>query len=132
MIISACWFISSYTLCALLVHAAHYYYKDKGSPEKHIVLVTRNNQLELEWVIRSLRLFAWIRGQALRITLVDQGSQDDTVWIAEHFAGRCSEGVRFIQTKDGADAYLASLIKQPDQVIRMDLQPEGRQIPQWT
>ena len=44
--------------------------------------------MQIEWVIRCLWLFSWLKGKNVSITLLDQNSTDETVAIAQRLAAR--------------------------------------------
>lgn len=81
MIEALLWIIGSYGTCIALVHIAHAWGQRKVKPIRHFVLVSHNNQLQVEWYVRLLLLFAWVKGQPMKITVVDEGSTDDTISI---------------------------------------------------
>lgn len=81
MIPGLLWMIGSYGLCIVLVHAAHAWARGGRQAVCHYVLIGRNQQLRMEWFIRSLLLFGWLRGCSVQITVLDEGSQDDTLEI---------------------------------------------------
>lgn len=84
--------IGSYGLCIVLVHAAYAWSRGGRQAVCHYVLIGRNQQLRMEWFIRSLLLFSWIRGCIIQITVVDEGSQDDTLKIVRKFQQQ-SDGI---------------------------------------
>ena len=47
----------------------------------HLVVVTRNSQRTVEWVVRSYFYWSWLRGRACQISCLDTGSSDDTLMI---------------------------------------------------
>lgn len=83
MILGLLWMISLYGSGALLVHAAHHRMLKANKARKihHYVVNTNHSQLQIEWSIRSLLLLAWLKGEALHITVIDHGSTDDTIAI---------------------------------------------------
>lgn len=81
MIEALLWIIGSYGTCIALVHIAHAWGQRKIKPIRHFVLVSHNHQLQMEWYIRLLLLFGWVKGHHMKITVVDEGSTDDTISI---------------------------------------------------
>jgi hypothetical protein len=73
--------ISTYLLSAIMVHIAYNRMNTDDEESKHYVLHTLNNQLHIEWIIRSLSLFYWVQGKSIYITIMDEGSSDDTLSI---------------------------------------------------
>lgn len=52
-----------------------------SSREVHHTIESFQSETYIEWAIRSLLLSAWLRGESLRITVIDRGSTDDTLGI---------------------------------------------------
>ena len=81
--------VGTYCSCALAVHAAYLLNrKDAKSRPRHLVLVTHNQQHRVEWVLRSFMLLSWLKGKAVRLTVFDCGSTDDTAAIVRRLAVR--------------------------------------------
>lgn len=72
--------VSSYLLAVVFVHVSHGYYLRKKPRDRrtHYVLITRNHGSQLEWYLMSLAWYSLWRGVPLRVTVLDDGSQDDT------------------------------------------------------
>ncbi|MEB3102335.1 hypothetical protein [Ferviditalea candida] len=75
---SVFWIFGVFAVGMLWVHVSHYHFKRGNRQGKHYVLITRDNQLTVEWVIRSLFLYYGLKGEPFRITVLDEQSQDDT------------------------------------------------------
>jgi hypothetical protein len=78
-------FITAYLLAILSIHLI-YKFIGVQPDRKHIVVITFNDQANIEWVLRSLFIFSWLKGKPLTVTIVDQASVDDTRHIIRHFA----------------------------------------------
>lgn len=89
-----------YGIAIAVVHLAHAWRKRNGqTPELeqlHYVLVTKQNQMQVEWVVRALTLFAWLQGKTLKLTIFDDNSTDLTVPIIQRLTVHCSEDVDII------------------------------------
>ncbi|GBF10517.1 hypothetical protein TEPIDINF_002052 [Tepidibacillus infernus] len=59
--------------------------KNKNSVD-HYFIVVKNNQMTIEWVIRSISLSGWLKGRIRRFTILDLGSTDDTLIILYHLS----------------------------------------------
>lgn len=83
MIEGMLWIITIYGLGAAAVHVVHFRLMQRGfvMEPKHVTIVSKHSQLQIEWTIRSLLFAAWLKGEALRITVIDLGSTDDTLAI---------------------------------------------------
>lgn len=79
--------LACYALAVAAVHAARHWHKkrglDKAGRELEYVLVTKQNQLQIEWVIRALMMYAGLRGARLRLTIIDDHSTDLTIPIVQ-------------------------------------------------
>ena len=81
---------------------------------KHAVIVTRDAGSTVEWHLRALAYGQWLRANYTKITLIDEGSADDTLRIAERLIGKLhaewelvsastpSEAQRFLDRLGGA------------------------------
>lgn len=75
-------FIIGIYLCGTLaIHLTYRLNSSQNSEAKHYVLYTFNNQLHIEWIIRSLIVFHWLQGKSILVTIIDEGSSDDTIAI---------------------------------------------------
>lgn len=80
------WIVCVYALGAASVHAASWRRSRRLSGAKHYVLYTLNDGRHIEWVVRSLVIFHWLRGRQVLITVVDEGSTDETLHIVSSLA----------------------------------------------
>ncbi|MEX1028750.1 MAG: hypothetical protein WDZ91_01745 [Paenibacillaceae bacterium] len=73
--------LGTYFCGALAIHLAYSWVNSHDVEAKHYVLYTLDNQLHIEWIIRSLIVFHWLQGKSISITIIDEGSSDDTIAI---------------------------------------------------
>ena len=73
--------IGTYFCSVILIHLIYHRMTTNDIESKHYVLYTLDNQLHIEWIIRSLILFYWLQGKSISITIIDEGSSDDTLAI---------------------------------------------------
>lgn len=123
------WIVLIYASAAFGVHALHAWARRKPSSERggwtHIVVITRNHESVVEGVVRSLALHACLTGKAIRVTLMDDGSTDQTQCIAA-LTGRNACGLDFrFGTHAGAEPSGA-----PGNGYIMDLRQYGTDAPQ--
>ncbi|MBB3110502.1 hypothetical protein FHS18_002569 [Paenibacillus phyllosphaerae] len=78
------WVLGCYILAALCVHIA-FRISAKKKREAHYVLVAGNEEERMEWYMRALRQHAYVHGKELQVTVLDDGSRDDTLRIAKLF-----------------------------------------------
>lgn len=87
MMLGLAWIIGCYAVGAAIIHWLHWQWRRYGKPQTmHYVLHTYNNQLQVEWYLRSLYFFSWMKGKAISVTLADEGSTDDTLEIARRLS----------------------------------------------
>ncbi|MDN4066427.1 hypothetical protein NYE70_15250 [Paenibacillus sp. FSL R5-0407] len=80
------WIVLSYGLAAVLVHFLHGVLlreKPKDGKRLHYILVTHNHGNQMEWYLRALSWYARLRGESVKVTVLDEASQDDTVAIIQ-------------------------------------------------
>lgn len=53
----------------------------------HYILMTRNNESQIEWYIRYFTIISWISGRPVGLTVLDEGSTDNTISILERLGG---------------------------------------------
>jgi hypothetical protein len=80
-----------------------------------VLLITKDNQLQIEWYIRSVSLFFWIRGRQLQITILDEGSTDETLKIADRLSDIHFLGINKHTSEKLMDDFLQN--HEDDQVI---------------
>ncbi len=127
--------ISIYGISILAVHLIHgHLHRIPHKPQhEHYVLISNHNQMQIEWVIRCLWLFSWLKGIHVQITLLDQNSTDDTLPIAYKFAERLDLDIRTMQSKQELNAlvHTSGLSHLYHQVITIELnnQEDLKKIP---
>jgi hypothetical protein len=92
MIVGLCWIIGCYAACIMMVHLMRStpILQLRGKTPVHYLLLTKNNQTQIEWYLRYLVFIAWWEGRPLKVTLADDGSTDDTLAIASRLQGSLS------------------------------------------
>jgi hypothetical protein len=75
-------------LCFLIIYCALLFYLYSLAPSKHVrlILVVRNQQHRLEWLVRFHMFKARWSATNLQMTIVDAGSTDRTTQIAATLA----------------------------------------------
>ncbi|UVI29903.1 hypothetical protein [Paenibacillus spongiae] len=82
------WVCGCYALAAIAVHTAFRYTSKQERKVKHYVLLAGNEQQQMEWYMRSLRRHAMQTGKEVQVTVVNRGSNDETMDIARLFVRR--------------------------------------------
>lgn len=93
-----------YAAGAFAVHAAYRRCGGHVPGAKHYVLHTMNDQRHVEWAVRSLTLFCWLSGKPVTITIVDEGSTDDTLEIVRRLSRRHGFCIRSAAEDTGVKA----------------------------
>jgi hypothetical protein len=85
------WIVGIYAAGLAMIHWLHWRWRKNGEARTtHYVLMTRNNQHQVEWYIRSLHFFSWMKGRSIAVTVVDEGSTDETLEIVGRLADEYS------------------------------------------
>ncbi|AWB46244.1 hypothetical protein DCC85_20145 [Paenibacillus sp. CAA11] len=80
------WVLFVYGLAAMSVHLSFVRFDRSEAYRRrtvHYVLITRNHAHQMEWYLRAIRWYADLRGMQLQVTIMDDGSEDETREIAE-------------------------------------------------
>ncbi|MFX3631587.1 MAG: hypothetical protein ACE3L7_02605 [Candidatus Pristimantibacillus sp.] len=80
--------VGCYALVAALVHLAHWISVGKKRVRKHYVLVAHDQHMNMEWFLRSFFAFSRRMGTDVKLTVVDEGSTDQTTDIVERLGHR--------------------------------------------
>lgn len=112
--------VGIYGLCAVAVHAVYAVHRPKkDSMKTHLILVTHNNQSEIEWYMHSYLFFSWVRGRQSNITVFDDGSSDETPEIISRIS-RARPYIQFYRDTEELDPFLTSHEHEPVLLIRLD------------
>ena len=113
------WIAGVYGSCIVLLHIVHALYRRKSSGRSaYVVCITHNNELQIEWYIRSILFVSWLRGKPLKLVVFDDESEDDTVRIVEK-AAASGEQVTLYRSVDGLDAFLEDHQRDDVTVIQL-------------
>ena len=128
MVLGLLWIVGAYALGAALVHAVFWYMQRAETGAKHYVLYTLNDGPHVEWAVRSLILFYWLQGRQVLITVIDEGSTDETLDIVQSLARRHMLHVRRADSDSGQDTGVVISSVQDFEIIHIRLrQPEDLQ-----
>lgn len=121
-----------YGLSVLLMHLVYWGCRHKMAEPFQYVLVTKDNQLQIEWYLRWLLFFSKLKGRDVRIVVFDQGSSDDTLSIVQRLARIHTRGIQIIlvesERKD-AEKLLHLAGREKCAVLRLSGKEEMVQIP---
>ncbi|UNK18079.1 hypothetical protein MNQ98_27310 [Paenibacillus sp. N3/727] len=90
MVAHLLWILAIYGIAVALVHILHARRHRGGSPNRrsrmHYELITSNHERQVEWYLRALSLYALLSGTRVRVTVLDDRSDDDTMVIVHRLA----------------------------------------------
>lgn len=103
----------------------------KGSKKKPatILLVTKNNQNQIEWVIRSLFFFSHVKGNHVRATIIDEGSSDDTKEIIVRLSQTYAVELRDQSEYDAVDRFLSQHDEDPVVILHLSNREDLVKVP---
>ncbi|KIL40645.1 hypothetical protein SD70_12050 [Gordoniibacillus kamchatkensis] len=125
--------MACYLMAVVLVHAYGRLMigRKNGRKPAHVVLITNNNESQIEWYVRSLYFFSKFRGRQIDTTVLDEGSTDDTLRIVEklsrkhpmHIGLHGEEAVdEFLKRHEQDDVIVVRLHRQEDVTKWLQLQ----------
>lgn len=116
----------SYGLGVVLVHLVHSIHRGHKDRRRIYVLVTHNNQAQIEWYIRSLSFFSWLKGREIDIHILDEGSTDDTMGIIERVARDSRAGVHMFSPGMSLDDFMRK--HENDPIVLVWLSGQGEMV----
>ena len=130
MMLGLLWVIGIYALCAAV---AHFFCRKRFRQydQLHVILICHNNERQMEWVLRSIFAYAELSGKNLGITLVDLGSTDNTLRIAQTMLKRRMEEDHWktLSWEDIDSQIEKAASDKTVRVIRLDEIEDWRNIP---
>ncbi|WP_219834408.1 glycosyltransferase family A protein [Paenibacillus sp. R14(2021)] len=78
--------LGCYALAVIVIHVYSALRRGRVRSAKHYVLIAGNEGHQMEWYMRSLRRFSHLTGTEVKVTVVDSGSEDETIHIVRCFA----------------------------------------------
>ncbi|GIP47441.1 hypothetical protein J53TS2_10320 [Paenibacillus sp. J53TS2] len=129
------WILLSYGMAAALVHVLHSLYLQGKRKDQaiHYILVTSNHENQMEWYLRALSWYARLRGLPLRVTVLDESSQDDTLAIMRKLESQGEMeltviGLAVVRQED-VEAHAALLNEETPVCIDLRIPREADKIP---
>lgn len=129
MIVGLCWIIGSYGLCVLIVHLLYAMNPIQAGnmTPVHYMVLTKNNQVNIEWYLRYLWFFSWLKGKHIKVTVIDNGSSDETLEIIDHFSGPLN--IVVIQQSESPDWDISDQLDRYTVVLNLRNKPELVEVP---
>ncbi|GAA4873922.1 hypothetical protein GCM10023310_61970 [Paenibacillus vulneris] len=124
MMLGLLWIFGSYAASIALVHWCYRRRRRTGRNETHFLLVTHNNENQVEWYIRSLLFFSRFKGRDVHLTIADEGSTDETLAIAEQFRKEHNLEILTLEGLESWDEWIRQHEDKQVIVVRL-ANPEG-------
>lgn len=96
---------------------------------KSILIITKNNQLYIEWYIRSLFFFSWLKGRRIAAAVLDESSTDDTLKIIERLSYKHAMDVRTYYPIMPLDEYIRHHYPEDVTIVRPSSRPRLTKLP---
>ncbi|MGE6231033.1 hypothetical protein [Paenibacillus chitinolyticus] len=120
-------FVGSYIFCVCMLHALKRPNEEIRS--YHLLLVTKDNQLHIEWYIRSLFFLARFSGKSLSVSVIDEGSTDDTLRIAEKLSRSYELKIRTVLPESSWEEWASSSERDNLMVMHVSNQKQLVKLP---
>jgi hypothetical protein len=119
MIEGLLWIVGAYAAAIATVHTIYRMSRRTPNSAVHYVLLTRNNQHHMEWFLRSLFFFSWMRGKPISVTIMDDGSTDDTLEIAQRVGSDKEVEIQIETGSDAMDTFMAEHLQEAVVVVKL-------------
>ncbi|MGG1552433.1 hypothetical protein [Paenibacillus ferrarius] len=121
--------IGCYGISIALIHLLFGIRNKRGKKPTNVVLVTKNNQSQIEWVIRSMFFFSRIKGKPVKATIIDEGSSDETREIIERLSQTHALDFRIQTDFDAIDRFLREHDDDPVVLIHLSNREDLVRVP---
>ncbi|MFE5324122.1 hypothetical protein ACFQ88_36130 [Paenibacillus sp. NPDC056579] len=122
MMLGLLWIFGSYAASIALVHWCYRRHRKSDRKITHLLLITHNNQMQVEWYIRSLLFFSRLKGRDVHVTIADEGSTDDTLAIAERFRKENNLDICIFEGPESMDEWIRQYEDKQVIVVRLGAQ----------
>lgn len=131
MIVGLLSIFGAYGLAVAFVHLCRSWFGWSRLKPIYYVLVTRNNGLQIEWYLRSLLFFSWLKARTVKIVIMDERSDDDTIAIAEQLAAQRPEEIEVAVLGDSSqlDQVIARYENEEVVLVRLTGSQELQKLP---
>ncbi|MDQ0902953.1 MULTISPECIES: hypothetical protein [unclassified Paenibacillus] len=119
MWIGLLWILGCYGISIAVLHLLLGTRRGGSKKTANVLLVTKNNQNQIEWYIRSLFFFSRFKGNEVKATIFDEGSSDDTRKIIERLSHSHLLELRYLTDYDAVDHYLRQHDSEPVTVVHL-------------
>lgn len=122
MMLGLLWIFGSYAASIALVHWCYRRHRSSDRKITHLLLITHNNQMQVEWYIRSLLFFSRLKGSNVHVTIADEGSTDETLAIAERFREEINLDICTFEGPESLDEWIRQYEDKQVIVVRLGVQ----------
>lgn len=131
MIVGLLSILGAYGLAIVMVHLGRFWFRRERRKPIHYLLITRNNAPHIEWYLRSLLFFSWLKARTVKIIILDEHSEDDTLAIAERMAALQPNTVECMTWSEASqlDSVIASFEQEEVVLVRLSNTNELQHIP---
>jgi hypothetical protein len=129
MWIGLLWILGCYGISVAVLHICLGTYLQKTKKAAKILLITKNNQAQIEWYIRSMFFFSRLRGRDLTVTILDEGSTDDTGKIIERLCYIHRMDLEWCSPEQSLDDLLRAHLDDPVILVNLSNKEEMTRIP---
>ncbi|OCT13144.1 hypothetical protein A8709_20580 [Paenibacillus pectinilyticus] len=121
--------LGCYGVSIIMLHLLFGSRKGNAKKPASILLVTKNNQNQIEWIIRSLFFFSRVKGSHVTATVIDEGSSDDTRAIIERLSQTYSLELRVQSDYDAVDRFLSQHDEDPVVIVHLSNREDFVKVP---
>lgn len=125
------WIFGVFAVGMLWVHVSHYRFLRGDRKEKHYVLIARDNQLTVEWYIRSLFLYNRLKGEPFRMTVLDEQSQDNTRPIIQRLTDQQYVDVHIMASAEESQRFVEDLKEEEMIIVNLNQPEDFSKMPSW-
>lgn len=127
------WIVLVYALAVAAVHVAYDVRirrkLDSNASDLKYVVVTRQNQHQIERVIRALSLYGWLKGYTIHVTVLDEESTDLTVPILERLAENSDMRMDIVIVRQGEALQVDGLELASAQIVYLNVEEDWSKLP---
>ncbi|MFD0696229.1 hypothetical protein ACFQZT_19370 [Paenibacillus sp. GCM10027628] len=129
MWIGLLWIVGCYGISIAVLHILFRIRKGRNKKQAKVLLVTKNNQNQIEWYIRSLFFFSRVKGSQVNAAIFDEGSSDDTLKIIERLSHTHLLEIYHQADDEFVDDYLRQHENEPLIVVNLSNREDLVKIP---
>lgn len=131
MIVGLLSIFGAYGLAIAIVHLVRSRFRWNRRKPIHYVLITRNNEMHIEWYLRTLLFVSRMKARTIHIVIMDERSEDDTVAIAERLAAAKPYDIEITEWNETSqlDQFIARYENEEVVLVRLSNEKEMQTIP---